>query len=197
MFRKYWTYPDIQIWRYVHRISLYRYTAMFARQGTSGLFFGRHFLHPDKIPAPHFPFSGHRSKMRLTPFSPHAAIPPDSNKRILGHPHAKINASRLQYVILLLRIISSDNISNKSRRILSLNKPVIIANLPGSSCHHILCSTLHAAQPWLYYKHSTAAQHRPPHSRVRNLFSYGGATPVAPYPMHPSRQLPMRKPLPP
>jgi hypothetical protein len=40
---------------------------MFARQAISRLFFGRHFLHPDKIPAYRFPFSGHRPKMRLRP----------------------------------------------------------------------------------------------------------------------------------
>ncbi len=107
---------------------------MFARQGTSRLFFGRHFLHSDKIPASRFPFSMPSPKMRFAPISPHAAIPLVSFNAILGHPRAKINASRLHYVIPLMRLVASDNISNKSRRFLSLNKPAIIGDQSRSSC---------------------------------------------------------------
>jgi hypothetical protein len=80
---------------------------MFARQAVSRAFFGRHFLHSDKIPASQIPFSGPRSKMRLPPKIPHADTPPDSFHAILGNPRAKINASRLHYVMTLLEI---DNI---------------------------------------------------------------------------------------
>jgi hypothetical protein len=86
---------------------------MFARQAVSRLFFGRHFLHPDKFSASRFPLSGHHSKMRFTPKIPHATIPLYQNKRDSGPPHAIVIASRLHYVILLMRLVASDNISIK------------------------------------------------------------------------------------
>lgn len=148
MFSKHWTYPDIQIWRYVHRISLYRYTAMFARQATSRLFFGRHFLQPDKIPASQIPFSGHRSKMRLAPKCRHVIMPLCQNKRGQWQRSAKINASQLQYLIPLLRTVTSYKSGRRYPRVSSLNKPNIIGNRS--------CSGPWRWRLWLYYKHSTA-----------------------------------------
>ena len=77
---------------------------MFARIATSRLFFGRHFLHPDKIPAPHFPFSDYRLKMRLLPKCANADTPPVSFNAILRHPCAKIIASRLHYSLFHVEI---------------------------------------------------------------------------------------------
>jgi hypothetical protein len=68
------------------------------------------------------PFPAIASKCDCSPISTNATIPPDSFYAILRQRSAKINASRLQYVIFLMRLVASDNISNKSRRFLSLNK---------------------------------------------------------------------------
>ena len=56
---------------------------------------------------------------------PHAVSPSRQSKRILGEPRAKIIASRLQYLILLMRLVASDNISHRYPRVSSLNKPSI------------------------------------------------------------------------
>ena len=72
--------------------------------------------------------------MRLARKTPHVIIQLPSINAILRQRSAIVNASRLQYVIFLMRPVCSDNISNKSWRISSLNKPVITQ----------LCSTLHA-----------------------------------------------------
>ena len=63
-------------------------------------------------------------KTRLHPKIPHATIPPDWNKRDTAQPRSKINASRLHYLILLLRTVASYNISHRYPRLFSLNKPV-------------------------------------------------------------------------
>jgi hypothetical protein len=61
--------------------------------------------------------------MRLPPKSSHVITQPCQINAILSHPRVKINASRLQYVILLLRLITSDKSSRRYPRVSSLNKP--------------------------------------------------------------------------
>ena len=72
-----------------------------------------HIAYGIAIPAPHFPFSVHRSKMRFTPKYANVIISPRQSKHDSGKPRAKIIASRLQYVLFLLRLISSDKTSMK------------------------------------------------------------------------------------
>jgi hypothetical protein len=55
--------------------------------------------------------SGSSPKTRFAPISANATIPPDSINAILRQPRAIVIASRLHYLILLLRTVASDNIS--------------------------------------------------------------------------------------
>ena len=61
------------------------------------------------IPASRFPFSGPRSKMRLARKCRHVIIQLPSIKAILRQRSAKIIASWLHYVCVLMRIVCSDN----------------------------------------------------------------------------------------
>jgi hypothetical protein len=122
--------------------------------------------------------------MRLTPKYANVIMPLTKSKAILGDPRAKINASRLQYVILLMRLVASDNISNKSRRFLSLNKPAII----GDHVHPVSLARLRCdiGRSLLY----DIAQRHSMGMSLRNLFLYGRQTPPPPSPTHPSAAAP-------
>ena len=161
-------------------------TSDVTRQAVFRFFFGRHFLHPEKIPAPHFPFSGHRSKMRFTPKTSHAAIPLVSIKAILGDPRAKINASQLHYLILLLRLITSDKSGRRYPRVSCLNKPAII----GDHVHPVSLARLRCDIGRSSLVSIAQRTAWPWHRLARNLLFYGEARPPAPCPHRPSAPAP-------
>jgi hypothetical protein len=130
------------------------------------------------VTAKRFPFSGSMIKMRFTQKIPHADTPLVSFYAILCHPRAIVIASRLHYLILLLRTIPSHNISIEYWH-----------QYQSQQCQpcHRSCCTLHAGHASLYYKQSIGQGMG---MSLRNLFSYRTTRPPAPSPMHPSAAAP-------
>lgn len=172
------TYRHIRIWwcdallRYIV-ISLYSDRVMYPERGNDSEKMQKR--NSPWSPKMRFRFSRSSPKMRLPPISDNADTLLDSFHAILGHPRAKIIASRLHYLIFLMRIITSDKTSHRYLRVSSLNK------------HSIASLTAQRRDTrWHSTAHSIGTRHEP----KKSLFIWqADATPPLPHaPMRNSSQ---------
>ena len=151
-----------------------------------------------RSPGTRLPLSSSMIKQRFTPISANATIPPVSFYAILCHPRAIVIASLLHLLILLMRTVSSDNISieywhqYQSQQRQPMQRHYTIATPATQATHHSLAQHSGTGASLTAQRHSIGMAW----AKGISLFCEERCHRGTPLPC-PTGWLPTRKPLPP